>query len=135
MVGSLIAGGLFFGSGWLVFYCNVGPCVVSLGERVWCLVGTLLISCLEVTLVFSCVLARYACACPTHPLFLFPPMCFCRGFRSLFLGSPFDNLFGRACLLRLRCSRNMMDKFRLIRSGSAWYFFSLEGMGQAYMLP
>jgi len=100
VVGSLIAGVFFFGSGWLGFNCNVVLCGVSLGERVWCLVGTLLVSWLEVTLVFSCVLASHACACPTHPLFFFPLMCFCRGFRSLFHGSPSDDLFGQAWLLQ-----------------------------------
>ena len=43
VVGSLIVGVFFFGSGWLGFDCNVGLCGVSLGQRVWCLVGTLLV--------------------------------------------------------------------------------------------
>ena len=123
-VGSLIAGVFFFGSGWLGFFCNVvGLRAVSLGERVWCLAGTLLVACLEVTLVFF-VCACKPCLCLSHPSFVFlPPMCFCGGFGSLFLGSPSDELFGRAWLLRLRCSGNTMDKkFRLIRSGGARSF-------------
>jgi len=121
-VGSLITGVFFFGSGWLGFDCNVGMCGVSLGGRVWCLVGTLLVTCLKVMLIFSCVIASHTCACPTHPLFFFPPMCFCRRFGSLFLGSQSDNLFDRAWLSQLRCLGNMMDKFRLICSGDARSF-------------
>jgi len=131
VVGSLIAGVFFFGLVWLGFDCNVGLCGVSLGERVWCLVGTLLVACLEVTLVFSCVPANHACAFLTHPLFFFPPICFCRGFGSLFLGSPSNDLFGRAWLLQLRCLGNTMDKFRLIHIGGARSFVHWKAWAKA----
>ena len=44
IVGSLIGGVLFFGSGWVGLDCNMGPCGVSLAEQVWCFAGTLLVA-------------------------------------------------------------------------------------------
>jgi len=123
VVGFLITRVFLFGSVWVGFDCNVALCGVSLGERVWCLAGTLLVSCLEVMLIFSCVLSSHAYACPTHPFFSFPQCVSVGGLEACFLGARSNDLFGEAWSSQLRCLHNMMDKFILICTSGARSFF------------
>jgi len=75
--------------------------------------GNIMVAYLEVTLVFSCVLASHACACPTHPLFFFPPMCFCSGVQELVSWEPFRRSVQPSMVAaELRCFVNMMDKIQ-----------------------